>query len=141
MPKRAAILALFLCACATPKVRAVDVEGVICGTVCTADNVATTAGHCVGRQEYLTSYRDTACVALAIRATVDCETVRVEGTARGVKASCSATAISGNWLGWLIVTGRGRPGESGGGVWGADGALLGIVVETHDRLTYARLIR
>jgi hypothetical protein len=47
------------------------------------------------------------------------------------------TAVIDRWLTWLVLADPCTPGESGSGVYGSDGALLGIVVENHSGQCYA----
>ena len=142
------ILVTVLLGCAScsnlpqPRVRLLedDDAAMTCGIVCVAPGRAATAGHCLGSPRAVEVLPDTSCWSIETRDAVTGEMVTIEGWAWGVKSSRRAAVVDPNWSGWLITTGTGRMGESGGGVYGADGALMGIVLETRDALTYSRRI-
>lgn len=101
-----------------------------CQNACVAPDVAFTAGHCVGQAyPYLALVERPGCATPTTRRPVDGETVTVGERATTVRAA--------RWLTWTILEGRAERGESGSGVYGDDGALLAIVIETRDDLTYA----
>lgn len=135
------VVGLLVCACGHPKrqVRAIEVDGMVCGATCVDEDMVATAGHCVGRKDPIVFFEDSQCDRPVVRKARQGERVFVAGYPFGVRVDRPAIAVDPNWLGWLIVSGRGQHGESGGGVYGTDGALLGIAVETRDGLTYARL--
>jgi hypothetical protein len=114
--------------------------GMTCALTCIAKGKAATAGHCSGDTSPTITTADPDCGEIVTRDARTGEGVTVEGMALGDRSSRVEAVIDPNWLGWLIVTGLGTPGESGGGVYGADGALLGVVVETRDGMTYARRV-
>jgi hypothetical protein len=101
---------------------------------CGPDGRAVTAGHNVGRVEPLVEL-PRLCPEPKFRAARTGEAVTVGKDGR------RATVTDPNWAGWLVATGAGIPGESGSGVYGADGALLAIAVETRQGMTYARIPR
>jgi hypothetical protein len=127
------------CAGAQPPQKITSAEGMSCASTCVAPGLAATAGHCVGRYEPIVTLPQD-CRDVATRAALQGEPVEVRGYALGLASARTSTIVESNWLGWLIVSGRGIPGESGGGVYGTDGDLLGVVVETRDGVTYARRI-
>lgn len=131
-------LALALVGCSSTSYAIRSPSGAACALTCTDDGLAATAGHCADSRELVVSVAADWCGATAQRAPVQGEPVSVRGYAYGLASSRASTVVDANWLGWVLVDGRGQPGESGGGVYGADGALLGIVVETHDGMTWAR---
>lgn len=134
-----AALGLVFVGCANPQHRAIEVDGMVCGTTCVDTDMIATAGHCVGSHDPVVFFKDTICERPVVRKARQGERAWVDGYPMGVYAKRPTTVVDPNWLGWLIVSGKGQHGESGGGVYGADGALLGIVVETRDGMTYARL--
>jgi len=140
------LLALSSTACASlqqPRVRVLEGgdSAMTCGVVCVAPGRAATAGHCVGEHDAasaVVTLPDTSCGVVAVRDGVTAEHVTIEGWANGVKSGRASKVVDANWLGLLIVAGAGHRGESGGGIYAEDGALLGVTVETRDGLTYAR---
>lgn len=132
------ILALALVGCSSTSYAIRSPSGATCALTCTDDGRAATAGHCADSREPVVSVSADWCGATARRAAVQGEPVSVRGYAYGLASSRASTVADANWLGWVLVEGHGQPGESGGGVYGSDGALLGIVVETHDGMTWAR---
>lgn len=139
--RKLVVFALLLSACSRPQVVAIESSSMVCGSVCTSKGQAATAGHCVGSREPVVLLSDRSCDEPATRKASAFEIVSVEGFGRGVRSHRSTMVLDSNWAGWLIATGRAIPGESGGGVYGRDGALLAVVVETRGGLTYARLVR
>lgn len=133
-------LALLLVGCTSTSAMIRSPNGASCALTCTAVGLAATAGHCADSREPVVSVAADWCGATDRRAAGQGESVTVRGFAYGVASERASRVVDPNWLGWVLVDGRGQPGESGGGVYGSDGALLGIVVETHDGITYARKI-
>lgn len=124
---KAALLALAFASCAPlpPVYRG----AMACHYTCIADGLALTAGHCEGLPTPVAPLDVPACKAPRTRLPVDGEPVTI-----GARQS---SVISARWFARTILDGRAQPGESGSGVYGADGALLAIVLEAHDNYTYA----
>lgn len=134
-----AALGLVFVGCVNPQHRAIEVDGMVCGATCVDEGMIATAGHCVGNRDPVVFFKDNVCHRPKIRTARVGERAYVGGYPLGQYEVRPAIVVDPNWLGWLIVSGKGQHGESGGGVYGSDGALLGIVVETRDGVTYARL--
>lgn len=133
-------LALLLVACSSTTIAIRAPNGPTCALTCIGEGHAATAGHCAASRKPVVSVAADWCGATVRRAAVQGESVTVRGFAFGSASERASRVVDPNWLGWVLVDGRGQHGESGGGVYGSDGALLGIVVETHDGITYARKI-
>lgn len=108
-----------------------------CAATCVEKDVAVTAGHCVGEKVSKISFiREDGCVAPQIRLPIKGEEVIIKGS----QGDRTTKVFDPKWLTWTLLEGRGIHSESGGGVYGRDGALLAVIVETHDDYTYAHRV-
>jgi hypothetical protein len=121
---RLSALALFLAAC-TP-------AHVVCQFACVLPGQAVTAGHCASRPEPV--------VLVPVSSCADAPTRRAPVPGEVATIGERQTTIVDRWLTWLVLADPCTPGESGSGVYGADGALLGVVVENHSGQCYADIL-
>jgi hypothetical protein len=89
-----------------------------CSWACAGPGEGATVPHCGA-----TRFPVPTCETPSTRAAVTGETVEVRSAfgMRGTKV------LEPNWLGWLVLEASLEHGDSGSGVYGADGALLGLV--------------
>lgn len=100
-----------------------------CAFTCVLPGQAATAGHCVDRREPV--------VLVSVNSCTDAPTRRAPVPGEAATIGDRTTTVIDRWLTWLVLADPCTPGESGSGVYGADGALLGIVVENHSDQCYA----
>jgi hypothetical protein len=100
-----------------------------CAFTCVLPGQAATAGHCVDRPE--------PAVLVPVSSCTDAPTRRAPVPGEAATIGDRTTTVIDRWLTWLVLADPCTPGESGSGVYGSDGALLGIVVENHSGQCYA----
>jgi hypothetical protein len=123
--RRIAATALLVASCAAVQP--------VCSFACTRVGLAATAGHCVGRTEPV--------VLVPVASCQDAPATRSAQPGEQATVGVRTLSVVDRWLTWVVLDGPCQPGESGSGVYGADGALLGIVVENHSGQCYAEAIQ
>lgn len=89
-----------------------------CSWVCIGDGVAATAPHCGNARFPMNDCDDT-----PVREAIDGEDAEV----RSSLGAYHCRVQNHNWLGFVVLDCVGNHGDSGSGVFGKDGKLLGIV--------------
>jgi hypothetical protein len=121
---KAALAVLLVAACVPPQP--------VCSFACVKPGYAATAGHCVERTE--------PAVLVPAPSCQDAPATRQVQPGELAMVGARTLHVVDRWLTWLVLDGPCYPGESGSGVYGADQALLGVVVENHSGRCYAEPI-
>lgn len=102
-----------------------------CSWTCVSDGLGATAPHCGQR-----IFRAPECGHVSIRQAVEGEVVEV----RAIRGAYRCAVLDPNWMHFVQLDCIGSPGDSGSGVFGEDGALLGVVDRNVDGTLLAMIL-